>query len=91
MSEMCFEDFDYDDMTCPECGERYNFNDGHICEDTEFEKHINMLGYFWRDYGNIEKYCYFENIKKELEEKRPDILNAWNNYKQAQKILNNLL
>ena len=31
MSDLCFDDWDFDRLICPHCGENYDMSEGHTC------------------------------------------------------------
>ena len=60
-------------------------------QQEELEGHVLSLKYFWEEKGDMERYCYFEEIKSLIEEHYPEILKAWYDYKLSKKILNNIV
>lgn len=38
MSEMCFDDFNYDTIVCRKCGQQHEYDETHICENDLPEK-----------------------------------------------------
>ena len=54
----------------------------------ELYDHLSMLRYFWQDKEDIERYCSWEEILPTIDKKRPDVVEAWKNYKRARAVLN---
>lgn len=46
-----------------------------------------VMKYFWEDKRDIETYCYFEDLKAQIKDKEPKLLDLWNKYKYAIKDL----
>ena len=46
-----------------------------------------MLSYFWEEKGDIERWASFEEAKPILQEKAPEVLKAWEDYKIAIKMV----
>lgn len=41
----------------------------------------DMIKYFWREKGNMERYACFEELKPLIAQELPEVLMAWENYK----------
>lgn len=55
---------------------------------TELTKQdINDLQYFWQEKQDLERFVDFERLKPLIQEKKPELIKAWNNYKASVKIL----
>ena len=58
------------------------------------EEQIYILKYFWEEKQDIERYCDFEKIRPDIQEKCPELLKAWNDYnlsiKNMDAIINSL-
>jgi hypothetical protein len=52
------------------------------------EEEINDLAYFWEDKGDLERYCYFEDLKPKIQQQFPELLKAWYDYKASVGIMN---
>lgn len=51
------------------------------------ESQISDLKYFWEEWGDLERMASFDDIKPMLQEEKPEVLKAWNEYKTSMKIL----
>lgn len=48
---------------------------------------ISSTCYFWEEKGDLERCVSWREMKVWLRDHHPDVLTAWENYKQAQRIL----
>jgi len=55
------------------------------------DEHLSMLKYFWEEKGDLERYYAFEELKPIIQEERPEIMKAWNDYKASITILDAVL
>ena len=46
------------------------------------------LSYFWKEKRDLERYCYFEELKPQIKEELPALLKAWEDYKAIIQTLN---
>ena len=51
------------------------------------EQDLSDLQYFWEYKGDLERLTSFERLKPILQEEKPEILKAWNDYIASKKIL----
>ena len=56
-------------------------------ENTLTEQDLNDLQYFWQEKEDLERLSTFERLIPILEEEKPEVLKAWNDYKVSKKIL----
>lgn len=56
---------------------------------TENDK--NMLNYFWTQKGNLERWSSWEKRKEAIRKVRPEIVEAWERYKSAIRVLDALI
>jgi hypothetical protein len=47
------------------------------------EEDKNMIIYFWTEKGDLERWIGWPEAKARLEQSRPEVLKAWNDYKMA--------
>jgi hypothetical protein len=52
---------------------------------------LNLIKYFWREKGDIERWCDFKEKKEELRIMFPSLIRAWEDYKHAEVTLNALV
>lgn len=50
-------------------------------------EHIQSIKYFWNYKGDIESYSLFDEILPILKAEKPELIEAWNDYKSAEKIM----
>ena len=48
---------------------------------------IMMIGYFWKETGNIERWGEWEEKTALLQRECPELIKAWNDYKAPIKVL----
>jgi len=48
----------------------------------------NMVDYFWKEKGDIERWVSWEERKSEIAKECPALVKAWEDYKAAEAILN---
>lgn len=56
-------------------------------DDIDVNEHLSSLQWAWQDKEDLERYCMWESILPALDKARPDVVEAWNNYKRARRIL----
>ncbi len=56
-------------------------------ENTLTEDDINMIDYFWTQKGNLERWTGWDDAKVRLEQSRPELLKARNDYKMARRMV----
>lgn len=49
---------------------------------------IEMLKYFWKEMGDLERWVRFEQIKPQIQQQFPELMKAWEDYKASIKIMN---
>ena len=59
--------------------------------DFDAEECFSMLRYFWEEKGDIKRYCLFEKQKSLIKREFPDVVDAWDDYKESRNRLNRLL
>lgn len=55
------------------------------------EYNVDMIKFFWKERGNLERYCDFEKLEPLLKQCAPEILMAWYNYKASIKIMDSVI
>lgn len=56
-----------------------------------FEEGMKTVAYYWKEKEDIDSWCEFEEFKQQMENKCPEILSLWKNYKDTKKLLSIVL
>ena len=56
--------------------------------DSEIEDGLRMIRYFWKEKGDIKRWCSWEDFKVILQKERPDLYLIITNYMVAEAALN---
>jgi hypothetical protein len=64
-----------------------------MCNDNIGEEASNLdsLVYFWEEKGDVERFTGWRDMQPMLQQKYPEILKAWSDYKAARTILGDVL
>lgn len=59
--------------------------------DEEYENEMNMVKYFWEEKRDATRYTGWGKVKSEIERREPHILQAIENYENAERTVSALL
>lgn len=55
------------------------------------DEQLQSLKYFWEEKQDLERYIDFERLKPQIKKEHPEILKAWNAYKESIKTMNSVI